>query len=325
MKTHYITWWNVENLFDERDAPSERRPDSVKRKISKELSDWTAEVLDKKISNLASIFRKINGNKGPDLIGVCEVENKHVLQKLADAIKAPGRKYKIIHAPSKDDRGIDVAFIYDSKEYSFSKKSLFTHFIYKRFPTRDIVQATLKTKKGNQFVVMGNHWPARSAGTYTSEPYRIMAGENLSYFLTGTHRALTKGIPIIVMGDFNDEPYNRSMLEYALSCSERRKVESSLNKNPYLYNLSWRFLESGNFTFNYSGKLMVIDQILINYGMARKSSPFKVSEDSLRVEAFPELFQGKTKIPLRFGSKKTKTSFKGYSDHLPLSLVMIEK
>lgn len=325
MKKHYITWWNVENLFDIKDAPLERRPDSIRRKIQSELKDWTEPVLNKKISNLAAILMKVNDNKGPDVIGVCEIENKHVLELLVKAINIKGRNYKLIHGDSKDDRGIDVAFIYDAKEYKFYKKSLFQHFIVKRYATRDIVQATITTKKGNSIVLVGNHWPARSAGVLTSEPYRIMAGENLSYFLTGIHRALGKNIPILVMGDFNDEPVNRSLTEYALSTSERAKAENSRNQNPYLYNLMWQFLEEGKQTFNYGGKPFLLDQILINFGMARKAGPFKVDKSDVKIEMFPELFVGKTKNINRFGSKKTKTSFTGYSDHLPVSVVLHEK
>jgi hypothetical protein len=57
----------------------------------------------------------MNGGAGPDLLGVCEVENRFVLDSLVAAIQTPlpGRNYNIVHADTDDARGIDVAFLYD--------------------------------------------------------------------------------------------------------------------------------------------------------------------------------------------------------------------
>ncbi|MCK5208412.1 MAG: hypothetical protein KAQ79_10340, partial [Cyclobacteriaceae bacterium] len=82
MTNHYITWWNVENLFDVKDAPLDRRPEELRRKIKADLNDWTADVLDKKTTNLASVISQMNDGQGPDILGVCEVENRFVLEQL---------------------------------------------------------------------------------------------------------------------------------------------------------------------------------------------------------------------------------------------------
>lgn len=176
MDTIYCAWWNLENLFDTEDAA---RTDKLKRAIGKDLVGWTAEILDKKLNQLAKIINEMNNNKGPDIIGVAEVENKEVLMKLKDKLNR--NTYAIVHADSKDERGIDVAFIYDNG--IFEAKETFFHCVMKRNATRDIVQANMKYKKNNNDIVLiGNHWPSRTAGEYESEPYRIMAGETLAIF-----------------------------------------------------------------------------------------------------------------------------------------------
>ena len=63
-----------------------------------------------------------------------------------------------------------------------------------------------------------------------SEPYRMMAGETLSYFMERILE-IRGEIPKVVMGDFNDEPFNRSLMNYDLSTSRIRKVVSERARN----------------------------------------------------------------------------------------------
>ena len=127
MTNHYIAWWNVENLFDVKDAPLDRRPEELKRKIKADLKDWTAEVVDKKTTNLGSVISQMNEGMGPDILGVCEVENRFVLEQLTDKVNVPGRNYQVIHHDMSDKRGIDVAFIYDSNNYNVNANEFFHH------------------------------------------------------------------------------------------------------------------------------------------------------------------------------------------------------
>src|SRR3954471_22608682 len=72
----FVGSWNLENLFDTKDDPSvkgdeEYTPESAKH--------WTKERLEIKLKNLASVISKMNDDKGPDVLGVCEVENRDVV------------------------------------------------------------------------------------------------------------------------------------------------------------------------------------------------------------------------------------------------------
>ena len=138
---YHIGWWNLENLFDLENA---NRTEKLKRTLGKELKGWNSSVLNKKLSQLSKIISQMNSKKGPDILGVCEVESKGVLKKLVTNLQIPQRSYKIAHADTKDKRGIDVAFLYDSKKFTAGKK--FSQWIVRRNATRDIFQVNFKIK-----------------------------------------------------------------------------------------------------------------------------------------------------------------------------------
>ncbi len=322
MKQHYITWWNVENLFDE--YSSVNRPDWLQKKLNLELKGWTSQVLQKKLQNLSSIIQQINNGQGPDIIGLCEVENKEVLEKLINTIQLDHRNYSIIHQEMDDKRGVDIAFIYDKNEYEFTGP-LYSYELIKRTATRDILQVEFKTKLGNQLLFIGNHWPARSAGKYLSEPYRMIAGETLSYYLGRIQEIRGENTPIVVMGDFNDTPYDRSLIEYALSTNSKTKV--IYGKNPFLFNLMWETMGEQKASYYFGSDPLMIDQFLVSKGIVKQKQLFSIDNSTVRIESFPEMTSGRYQKPLRFGrpSKRKEFNEKGFSDHFPISLQLYEK
>jgi predicted extracellular nuclease len=321
MTNHYIAWWNVENLFDIKDAPLDRRPEELKRKIKADLKDWTEDVLDKKTTNLASVICQMNDGNGPDILGVCEVENRFVLEQLIGKVDVPNRNYKVIHHDMSDKRGIDVAFIYDSNNYNANSDEFFHHTIIKRYPTRELVQTTLQTQKGNDLILVGNHWPSRSGGQYESEPYRILTGETLSYFIQRIIEVKGKDAAIIVMGDFNDEPFNRSLSDYALSVRDRDKVVNG--SNPYLYNLMWPLLGQRRASYVFGGRPIMLDQFMVSKGIVKKSGKYDLRNDLVKLEVFDGMVKGDYDTPVRFGQKNPNLN--GFSDHLPISFILKEK
>jgi predicted extracellular nuclease len=321
MTDHYIAWWNVENLFDVKDAPLDRRPEELARKIKADLRDWTEDVLDKKTTNLASVICQMNDGHGPDILGVCEVENQFVLEQLKDKVNVPNRNYQVIHHDMSDKRGIDVAFIYDSNIYTANSNEFFHHTIIKRYPTRELVQTTLQTQKGNDLVLVGNHWPSRSGGQYESEPYRILTGETLSYFIQRILEVKGKDTAVIVMGDFNDEPFNRSVSDYALSVRDRDKIVNG--SNPYLYNLMWPLMGQRIASYVYGGRPIMLDQFMVSKGIVKKSGKYDLRNDLVKLEVFEGMVKGDYDTPIRFGQKNPDLN--GYSDHLPISFILKEK
>lgn len=320
MNKYHIAWWNVENLFDVRNSPT--RPGKLKNKLGKFLKYWTRDVLDLKIRQLVSVIAQMNDQKGPDLLGVCEVENKAVMILLRDKLKNDThRNYAIVHHDTSDARGIDVGFIYDADK--FEKDLTFHHVVLKRNATRDIFQVNFTTKpENNDLIVVGNHWPARSAGQYKSEPYRIIAAETLAYWHGRILEEKGEDVAIIFMGDFNDRPFDRSLVEHALSTPNRKSV--TRGRTPKMYNLMWDLSEKGEGTYYYGGKYLILDQFMLSKGFLKKGRPFSVMERTVQVSNSDPKTGKKKRIPKKFGNKPNPTK-PGYSDHFPISMVIEEK
>jgi endonuclease/exonuclease/phosphatase family metal-dependent hydrolase len=317
-----IAWWNLENLFDHETAS---RDDALKAALKSELKGWTAAVRNKKISQLSKIIELMFDGKGPSLLGVCEAENESVVQKLAETINIPGREYAVICHESHDARGIDTSFIFDSKEL----KVLSTdhQVVIKRTATRDIFWARLQVKStGAEFVAIANHWPARSAGQYTSEPFRILAAETHAYIvsrLIDETRGGDKNLPIISMGDYNDEPFNRSVQEYALGTRDPGRVRYS--RSGHLLNLMWQLMHGHDpGTYLYASDWNMLDQFMVSYGMLR--GPSKVRVDTQSVIVFkPDFMVASSGKPRRFSrpSVKKGADMDGFSDHFPITVKLI--
>ena len=323
---YYIAWWNVENLFARKNDPD--RPEWLAKTLAGELAGWTQAVVNRKISQLASVIAQMNNGCGPDILGVCEIENRAVLQQLIQAIGLPGRRYKIAHHDMSDKRGIDVAFIYDSRRVTTRESEWFDHVVLKRNATRDLFQVNFYTKPGNhRLICIGNHWPSRLGGLLQSEPYRILAAETLSYWL-GRIKEIHASDPVepavLVMGDFNDEPASRSVVEYALSERVATRVKSKRSTNPYLLNLMWPLMGQGVGTHYYGGLPGVLDQVLVNRGLLPSESPRRVRTGSVEVLQLAEMRTAKG--PKRFGRPSKPKSYDetGFSDHYPISVVVRE-
>jgi predicted extracellular nuclease len=323
MKKHFIYWWNLENLFDSEDSPD--RPEWLQKSLAAELKGWNSQVLDKKISNLCSIIKQFNNSTGPDIMGVCEIENERVVKLLADKIGlATGRSYKVLHKDTKDERGIDIAFFYDSKKY-IDDGQLFSFEVMKRNATRDLIQVHLTSIEGkHELVLVGNHWPARLDGKYESEPYRIMVAETLSYWVERICEEKGNNVEIVLMGDFNDNPYDRSIVDYLMASNSSKLVENA--KNHMFLNLMYPFLGQGTGTQVYGGEINILDQFMVSKTIASQKLKSNFKVESTNIIAFPEMVKGRYGEAVRF-SRPSENSFndKGFSDHLPIELVLTEK
>ena len=311
--------------------------------MASDLNGWTQALFDTKVNQLASIIQQMNSAQGPDILGVCEIENAFVLQQLAAQLNGQlnNRNYAVAHADSTQDRrGIDTAFVFDSAKYTVDPNTIFSHFVIRRTGTRDITQVTFTTQGGNDLVAMCNHWPSRSGGTYESRGFRMTAGETLSYWQQRIWEERGNDMPIIAMGDFNDDPFDESLQINARATRERGDAERALTAARF-YNLGWRYMEqqaqdhNGNQkvlhgTLYYKGNGNVFDQLLVSKGLLKQNSPITVLEDTARMEIFPEMVDHRVaEGPIRFGLPKgnaqRNVNTSGFSDHFPVSVVLEEQ
>jgi predicted extracellular nuclease len=340
---YLVAFWNLENLFAPEGFP-DREP-WIADAMGNELAGWSQDLFDRKVGQLASIIVQMKAGGGPDLLGVCEVENRFALQALADQLNAlrQNRRYQIVHVDStRDQRGIDTAFVVDSNVLSTNPQELFSHWVMRRTGTRDITQATFITQAGNELIALANHWPSRSApagrGPQYSAGFRATAGETLAYWHERIREVKGSDAAIIAMGDFNDDPFDASLSVHAQALRERGDVARA--QSAKLYNLSWTYLKQmvtdhrGNEreldgTLYFDGNANLFDQILVARGLLTGPPRLRVSEQSARIETFPEMVDHRVgEGPIRFGLPKGNAAENvnpsGFSDHFPVSVLIDE-
>ena len=146
---------------------------------------------------------------------------------------------------------------------------------------------------------------------------------------------------VLLMGDFNDEPYSRSVLEFLKASSGTDKLEeeitksngkqipavkSYLGKQAYLFNSMWHLLgipDEGSYYYSESTNTMnMLDQFMVSRGLYYGFRKLKLKLDS--VEIFrPSIMCSKTKKrPLKFEFSGDGSTSKGYSDHFPIQAII---
>lgn len=302
--------YNVENLFDTADDPKipdeEFLPQSEKK--------WTGERYQKKLDDLAKVIAGVNPSDYPEIIGLVEIENQTVLEDLIHTAALKSHPYGIIHEESPDYRGIDVALLYRKdafkEEWHETLPVVFAEDT--AFKTRDILHVVGKVKN-NTVHVFVNHWPSRIGGDDKTEPKRVMAASVLKSKVDEL-MAADANARVIIMGDMNDEPANKSLQE-----TLGAKSPDSGSK---LVNLMMPDDQNGLGTYFYSGNWNMLDNIVVSKAMI---SGKKVKVENNKGEIYRSdwmIFTNKNgdKTPNRtyVGNKYTG----GVSDHFPVYFKM---
>jgi predicted extracellular nuclease len=306
----HVAFWNVENLFDLVDDPTVEADEEFTPQAPKR---WTAERLEIKLNNLARIIRKMNSGRGPDVLGLCEVENRSVVEMLLEELAPLGRQYQIVHQDSPSDRGIDCALVYDSNVFGLAD-ALF-HFVDAE-RTRDIVEARLQQNRANLYVFV-NHWPSRGNDEWQRCLAAAVLRKRLDAILAGDAQA-----DIVLLGDFNDEPANVSLNKFLLVAPTLKQL--SLRG---LYDTTASIKAAGKGTYVWDNRWQLIDHVIVSRGLLDDSA-FRWKQGSSQTIAFPEQFfhprfPGAIPRPSRSYSDDDFHR-NGYSDHLPVACVIVK-
>ncbi len=320
--TIFAASWNLENLFDTVNDTlkddEEFLPESIKH--------WTEERLEKKLYNLARVIHSMNHNRGPDLLGLVEVEHRALLDSLET--KFPEElNYSTAYIESPDTRGIDNGLIYRNDLFSLLSVKGDTIILPDRYPTRLILNVDLLTGNKDTLHVFVNHWPSRRGGERESEINRITAARVLRKQVDNILSA-DPGALILILGDFNDEPLNNSMLNTLkaepLIC-DSNAADITEYKEDGLYNLSYQAYNKGSGTYKYRDDWNMLDQIIVSGELLRSESVYYICNS---FEIYKPLFivthSGKyegTPFPTFGGNKYLG----GYSDHFPVTAKFIFK
>jgi len=315
-----ILFYNVENLFDCFND-SLTLDDEF---LPKGDRAWTWKKYQKKTQQIVKIIASAGEWEFPDIIALCEIENRFVLDGIFQYQRLSKVNYQIIHRDSPDRRGIDVALIYRKERFQ-PIDTVFIPLVYprkKHSTTREILYVKGKTHTDDTLYFFVNHWPSRWGGQYNSEYKRIAAAKLLRKKIEEIFQKDTLA-KIIIMGDFNDYPYDKSLSEYL----KANRIENPI-KNLMLYNLAINHEENTELkSHKYRKKWGMLDQFIVSGGLLNKSGILYCEPTGMSIFAPDFLLEQ----DLRYMGVKPYRTFigykyhGGYSDHLPVILDLWRK
>ena len=316
-----IAFYNVENLFDtENDSVTfddERTPEG--------RYHWTLDRYQKKIEHISKVLSKIGedaSKTSPDIIGLCEVENRKVVEDLIHHPNLRNKDYGIIHFDSPDARGIDVALLFKKSSYlptSFkSHRLLLFDDLGERIYTRDqLVVGGQMDGESIYFVV--NHWPSRRGGPSKSNPRRVRAAL-LNKRIIDSIQKFDWNAKIICMGDLNDDPRDDSLKSILKTKGKPNQLDSLS-----LFNPMEQLYKKGVGSLAYRDKWNLFDQFFMTPNVVNgEKKTLSYWKAGIFSPPFIRTTEGKYKgYPLRSYSGGSYTA--GYSDHFPAYLFLIKE
>lgn len=316
-----IGFYNLENLFDTVDGPnndSDFLPDGQ--------NQWTPERYEMKRSNMATAIAQITGQKAPDILGVCELENRQVLEDLVTHPQLASYGYNIVHFDSPDRRGIDCALLYRPSVFTLSDARVHTVNIpdEPHIKTRDILEVN-GAILGEPVSILVAHWPSRAGGEQISLGRRMAAAKVMKR-VTDSLQRLGSAQKVILMGDLNDDPTSPSLVK-GLEC----KNKLSDVKEGDLFNVMAKLHRQGLGTLAYRDVWNLFDNIIVTsnlLGEDYSSLKLQIDKDT---KAYGRIcnselltqqtghFKGYPHRTFSYGRFQN-----GYSDHYPVYIYLIK-
>ena len=326
-----IVFWNLENFFDyfydggsssdaDFSSPGSRR--------------WTKARFTEKSNMVGKALlwigeNRCGGGKAPAVVGVAEVENAFVLNRLVNSPVLRKMNYWYVHYNSPDRRGIDVALLY--KRDMVKLLSSRPVHIYgddgALMRTRDILYAYIefrpesgasgihecseesaeecseeKAVRPSRIHILVNHHPSKFSGEKASMRGRELVMTALRDVCDSIMRVSDD--LIVAMGDFNDTPDG----------AQFNLLEGRLT------NLAEPLFKRGEGSIRFDGRWELIDHFLV--GNDEGLRPFEMSV---------------VQVPFLMTEDRTHTGFKpmrtyvgpryagGVSDHCPILLEISQK
>ncbi len=311
-KNFKIMCYNVENYFDCVDDSltndSEYLPTGMR--------GWNNTKYQKKQNNIGKVISAIGGWEAPALVGLCEIESEKGLYDLTHYSGLKNMRYKYLHHESPDARGVDVALLYQPRMFKpFSNKAIGISFPTAPLSkTRDILFASGVIPSGDTLHVFVCHFPSRLGGELESEERRMFVASVVrtkvdSIFSTNEQSK------IVIMGDFNDYPNNKSMAKVLKALPLTDSISSQR-----LYNLMYKLHSEGKGSNKHQGEWGALDQLIVSGSLLKtNASIFTIQSDVHFFDAEfllenDNAFLGKQPFRTYVGMKYQE----GFSDHLPI-------
>lgn len=280
-----IVSYNVENLFD-------TKHDTLKNDSSflpEGMHHWTYRRYQTKIDRIAQVLVNIGGWESVPLVGLCEVENARCLRNLCYELRR--FHYKYVHYDSPDERGVDVALLYDSTRLSILNRRALSLSL-DGDATRDILYVSALYEQRDTVHVMMCHLPSQLGGASNTD-WKRQRAKSLIQSQIDSIFLFQPSANIVVMGDMNT---------------------SAQDDLTGMVNLMIPIQKMGQGTHKYQGIWTCLDQFYV--------SPSIVSRSVASIFSPQWLLEEDTKY-LDYKPHRTFIGFRyndGYSDHLPIVL-----
>jgi predicted extracellular nuclease len=303
-----LMFYNVENLFDTSDdtltEDDEFLPLGLRR--------WNSRRYFSKISSVFKAIVAAGEWQPPAIIGLCEVENRKVLEDLVYGTNLSRYNYGIVHKDSPDPRGIDVCLIY--------LKDVVTIVSYRYLVPADTGRDGFETRSvlyakclviDDTFHLFVNHWPSRRGGVLAGEDQRLRIARMVKDKADSICSASAGRAGIIIMGDFNSTPDDKVL----------NHLTGDYNSGLTMINLAGE-LPPQSGSYRYMGTWEMIDQAIVSdmlvrndEGLIKGAAVFSVFRPAFLLmndPVYPGLSPFSTYRGYRYQG--------GFSDHLPVLL-----
>ena len=280
-----IVSYNVENLFD-------TKHDTLKNDSSflpDGMHHWTYRRYQTKIDRIAQVLVNIGGWESIPLVGLCEVENARCLRQLCYRLRC--FHYRYVHYDSSDERGVDVALLYDSTRISILHSRALSLSLEGDY-TRDILYVSALYEQCDTVHVMMCHLPSQLGGASNTD-WKRQRAKSLIQSQIDSILLLQSSANIVVMGDMNT---------------------SAQDDLTGMVNLMIPIQKMRQGTHKYQGIWTCLDQFYVSQSIASKatatifSPQWLLEEDTKYLDVQPR----RTYVGYRYHD--------GYSDHLPIVL-----
>lgn len=315
--TYLFCTWNVENFFDDQDDPANHD----------ETEDWFARdpaAFRQKTDRLADALLLMNGDAGPDILAVCEVESERCLGALRDAVNAK------LRAAGKGELCYEhILFIEDKTGRRFAP-GILTRLAVVADRTQKLGSGGLKRTleghlrvNGHELVVIASHWTSHARDSGAADKDRSAANRSrYAESCYGRARAIVTANPdaeVIVCGDFNDE-FVAPSLQQGLHATADALAVQQARAEPRLLDLcaglESRLDPKGTIYYGPARKWSVFDHICVSRGLLDESG-WSCDPKETEIFAPKELRTNVTGEPFKFGGLHHKGE-RGYSDHFPV-------
>lgn len=304
-----IMFYNLENLFDTTDNPLKNDDDFLPNGKYR----WTKHRYKRKIDNIAKVILDVGENAPPVFIGLCEIENEHVANYIVSQQNLREYKLEYIVPESKDRRGSNVGIIYRPDYLTIFSILTFTPNLSNNKTTRDILYTGCTTRSNDTLDIFVCHSYSRREGEKQTEQYRMQIASLLKQKTDSIMQQREKA-NIIIMGDFNDYPDDKSISEVLGVKEITDRCEAK-----QLYNLCNTCNNEGIASYKYKKEWGFFDQMIVN-GAILNDGTLLIKKQKIDIFA-PNYLLEEDK---QYGGVKPFRTYRGnrylggISDHLPI-------